>query len=401
MIAKQYLSLNSNVKKYFISCFFFAMSSSIVSFLIVILNDLFDFTIMFKGIIYAIIMLLMIPSVIVGGKIADNYSKKRVLLIVRSIMVLLFLVYGIVNNEYAKLLVIICLMILIGVSNPALDAYVFEISDEKKEKESYSLIYFGRNIAGILTPIITAYILYNKYNVFFLYATVAFLGIIFLANTKGEYKDELHENKNKIISEEISNKRIKFSKIISIMVAISCLEFCYAQQSFSLPLLLEVECGDAGTIMYGYIISLNATILLVGTPIITLFLNKISEIKGLIISCITCFWGFILVIPFIKSYLIVFSVFFWSIGEVVYSITSMIYLKSIIPNKTGKATALLLVCRSVGIASCSFYSSYNIMYSNVSVWLITSVISMIACLIFWVKSCNSNYKVQNNLSSNT
>lgn len=62
------------------------------------------------------------------------------------------------------------------------------------------------------------------------------------------------------------------------------IEFIYSQFRFLIPLNLSQLHGDGGAVYYGMMTSLNAFIVVMGTPILTLLLLRLKDVYKIFAS---------------------------------------------------------------------------------------------------------------------
>ncbi len=390
---KEYFKLHREVWIYFFVSILFSMGSAIIPFLILLLDSEFHFSTSRSGLLFCIIMLLLIPASLTGGRIANEYNKKIAIIIIRLLYAVCLFLYIQTHIIIVRLILLIMALIFIGVSNPALNSIVIDMVPEEQSRKAYSLIYMGQNIGDIIAPLITG-VLFNKTRFLFTFYGLSAISacviiILFIPYNIDGIRQYKYNNKNNQSSIKSAEKTffLKNSNICFILLSFIGFEFCYAQQSFSLPIGMQNIFVNMGVKYYGYIVSYNSVLILILTPVITTFTKRISPINSIIISGVFCGFGFGMLYYAGLMSSIIFLVTFWTIGEVLYSINSFIALSKILNRgKAGTASALILASRSIGICFCSMFSSLIIQFENISiVWEITFIISILSVVLLYFR----------------
>lgn len=386
---EEYLKLHREVWLYFFVCILFSMGSAIIPFLILLLTSEFHFSTSQSGLLFCIIMLLLIPASLTGGRIANRYNKKNTIIIMRFLYAVCLLLYIQTHILIIKLVLLVMALIFLGISNPSLNSIVLDMVPEGQSRKAYSLIYVGQNLGSIIAPLITG-VLFNKIQLLFTFYGLSAISacVIIMLFISYDFDGIKHSkyNKENNPSSLISTEKMLFWKnpiAICMLLSFIGFEFCYAQQSFSLPIGMQNIFKNLGTKYYGYVVSYNSILILILTPVITLFTKKISPINSIIISGAFCGIGFGMLNYASLMSSIIILVTSWTIGEVLYSINSFIaFSKLFKKGEAGTASALILVSRSIGISFCSMFSSLIIQIEKISiVWIITFIMSMLSAVL--------------------
>lgn len=380
---KKYMELPRNIWIYLLVSIFFSISGTIIPFLILFLNTTFKLSEFNSDILFSLIILSFIPTSILGGKIAQEKNKKNSIIILRFFYALNLLLVSQVNIVYLKIFFLILAFIFMGFSRPVLNSFICDIVKEEHIKLAYSLIYMGESIGGILSPLIMGYFFHNMEMVFGIYGVLTlFACIIIIFFVKINTKVIMNQNN----AMQMNKKNVSLVSIIPIAIIFIVFEFCYGQQSYTLPIQIN-EIFKNGSILYGYITSINYVLILIATPILTLLSNKVKTIYSLLFSGIFCGIGFGILYYAHSNIVFFIAVIIWTIGEILYCINAFVYLCEILgENNSGIASTVILISRSIGICLCSFVSSYLIALYDISlVWIITPLLSIMAAFMLYYK----------------
>jgi len=390
------MSLKNNAvltnKNFMIYCFaslFFVIGGGIIPFLVLLLHHDFNISSSHLGFLFIIIMLSLIPAIVLGGKLADKYNKKKLIIVFRLGYALSLLIYTQINNSIIRLFLLLLAIIFMGISRPSLTAFTFDLFPEADSKKAISVIYIFQNIGNIFVPIISAILFFDTENLFSFYALLTFLGLLtvlfFVKSEKGSYvQQNKEEDEEKLKPVKIKDYFLKRSFGIFFLVLVFY-EFSYAQQSYALPIKLE-EFGENGVLYYGYLLSLNSALLVCLTPIITFFTKKSKISILLIFSGLFCGIGF--GILFFNNHLsvLVLATFIWTIGEILYGTNGIILLKDTLFKKNiGMASSFMFTSRVIGMSLSALLASFLVSQNALHfIWIIVFSISVLSSLILWL-----------------
>lgn len=377
-----YINLPKRIWCFFGASIIMNSGNFIFTFIVLFLSSEFDLNISSNGLILSIVMLSYIPTSIIGGIIADKYNKKFNLIILRGLSAISLIGIVLVDIEVMKMIFLIFAFILVGLSKPSNDSIVLEMTSESEKRIAYSLIYIGNNIGSIISPILAG-ILFKNINyliVFDALSTISAMIIIWI------FVDFRYENINSNNSRPsiggystlIKNKVLIWSSLIIIGLA-----FCYSQQQFSLPLYMETIFNENTPRYYGFIIGINSLVVVAFTTIINRITKNISSIVNLIISGGFFAIGFGL-IYFSKSFFtFIVLTFIWSIGEVLFSINTYLYITETVSNEfIGRTSSIVVIIYSLGNFIGAILSGFIIEnFSPNIIWIIILIISIISSIL--------------------
>jgi MFS family permease len=257
-----YYGLPKSIFILFIARIINCMGSFVYPFLTLFLTVKLGYSIEKAGLFVTGVVVAGSLGLLLGGKLADNFGRKKVFVLLSIISAVIFIICAFLEKSPAvPWLIIISNFFLSGIL-PCINAMVTDLSDSEKRKAAFSLIYLGTNLGIAIGPVIAGF-LFNNYIklIFILDAATTLLSlipvIIFIKETIPVHnkKEELEIEKN--YSEETTEKP-ESGNVISVLIKKPLLvafafismvyTFIYSQNYFSLPLYLNINFGERGRI---------------------------------------------------------------------------------------------------------------------------------------------------------
>jgi MFS family permease len=155
------------------------------------------------GFIMAIAPISSLFGAMIGGRLADLYGRKKMMIFSTVASAIILFCYSLANG-YGEFLV---LSILLGISNsffdPAASAMVADVTDPEKRTEAYGLLRVGYNVGAVIGPLIGTSIFFLSKNVLFYIASIilgaySIVQAIYLKETLPSGKQDKKEIENKI-----------------------------------------------------------------------------------------------------------------------------------------------------------------------------------------------------------
>lgn len=190
-----------------------------------------------------VIGILGMPISLLGGKLADAYSKKKVI-IVCDLMSILTSVYA----AFTKLSMFSILVFAFGalfqsMEYPSYTALITEVTPPQKRQQAYSLNYLGMNLGMVLSPAIAGILFQNYLWFMFLLQGICIgfstiLVALFLDESHVYQTDNVYEEaKDNISLKEI----IKENPLIFAFALMNAIYFAvYCEYQYLLPLDMGV-----------------------------------------------------------------------------------------------------------------------------------------------------------------
>lgn len=296
--------------------------------------------------------LLFIPASLIGGKIADNFGRRNIIMIFDSLAAVLFTACAFVEPSMTMIWMIILPGTMMGFSDPAHNALIADVTTPENREQSYSLSYWGFNIGFIIGPALGGLLFENYLTLLFvvdaLTAGIAvFLITFFIGETIHKTAEISDENE---MEQRVSGSifRVLYQRPILILFSIIMFgyNFTYAQWSFLMPLQVE-SLYSAG--LYGLLASFNGAVVMIFTPLITSMFQKYTNIGRMIIGGALYVVGFGMM-GFIEAkalFVVACLIFTW--GEIVVTISTMPFIANHTPaSHRGRMSSILPMIMGMG-----------------------------------------------------
>ncbi|MBQ2533669.1 MAG: MFS transporter [Lachnospiraceae bacterium] len=281
--------------------------------------------------------ILFLPANLLGGRIADHFNKKHVIVFCDIISIVLFIISGFLPLSLYMLGVPLLGAFFQSLEGPAYQAMVADITPSEKREKAYSLSYLGGNIGLILSPTIAG-ILFNHYLwLSFIISGVAigvstFLIAMFVKNEKIVETPEVEQEASHVEKKDIFRILRGSRALLLFVIAFSLYESAYDQFGYLMPLDIGRAFPENGSVIYGSVTSVNCIIVVLFTPFITMLLEKMSLTHKYALGCVLqmlSFISFLLSFGHIGGYYV--SIALFTFGEILTTIMIGTYLAERVP----------------------------------------------------------------------
>ena len=161
----------------------------------------------------------------------------------------------------------------------------------------------------------------------------------------------------------------------------------YNQFNFLLPLNLEQSYGEQGAVLFGTLTSVNAIVVIVGTPILTRVMARVRDVERLLIGQILVVIGFSAYV-FIQNVLVVWfvSMIIFTLGEVCETLGRQRYLTRRIPaSHRGRFSSFYTVfAGTFQLGGQKVVGSMADMMSMQKVWLFIVIIGVMNVVGYYI-----------------
>ena len=329
---------------------------------------------------------LSFPAALLGGKLADRFSRKSIIVVFDCITVSLYLLAAILPLTMFTAVLLFVAGLFQTIESPAYDALNADYSTSVQREKAYSLSYLGFNL-GYIVGASVAGILFEKYiRLAFcingLAIFVSTLLIIFFVHKKNaivENVQSLNESYSEYeqpVDENLSVITVLRQRPVLIgMLLIGCLASMPSSlMGVLLPLQLKETMGEAGATLYGYLNSLNGFVVIVVTPILTVLLKKLTEIPKTILGLLLFVAGNALFSLEAAVMMLFVGMFVFTLGEVVTVLGSNPYNSRRVPaSHRGRVGGISSVVHSLFSSLTQYLISFLLIATNSNYRLIWTV----------------------------
>lgn len=345
---------------------------------------------------------LSFPAALLGGKLADRFSRKSIIIVFDCLTVSLYLLAAVLPLTIATAVLLFLAGLFQTIESPAYDALNADYSTSLQREKAYSLSYLGFNLGYIVGASLSGILFENYLRLSFCLNGVAIFVstvlIIFFVHKKNAISEDTASMEKNYSEYEmpVDENRSVFSvlkerSVLVWMLLIGCVASMPNNLvGILLPLQLKDGLADFGATLYGYLNSLNGLVVIVFTPILTVLLRKLTEIPKCVIGLLLFVAGIALfsagnVVP-----LLFIGMFVFTVGEVVTVLGSNPYASRRIPaSHRGRIGGISSVVHSVFSSLTQYLISFMLILTNSNYGLLWTVFilfglsaSVLYCLLY-------------------
>ena len=343
------------------------------------------------GLYMMIFSLFMGPFYLLGGKLADKYNKKHIIVTFDLIGNSLYFVCAALPMSMTTLYLLAIASLFQAMEQPAYDALIADLTTYRDRERAYSLNYLSMNLGLVLAPTIGG-ILFNHYLSlsFFINGvadiTSTLLLLIFIKNIRTADRDnrtvnEYEKGETGSIFKVFSQRKLFF--VLFVIYGIAAL--IYNQFSFLMPLHMEEAFQGSGAFKFGVLTSINAVVVVIGTPILTQKLSGFMDIRIMYLGQLLESLGLAFFI-FVNHHFViaVAGIIIFTIGEILGSISKTPYLTKRIPEThRGRVLSITTSCAGlIGVLSNYIIGTLIDYYTFSTVWIIIAVIGLFVMILY-------------------
>ena len=341
---------------------------------------------------------LSFPAALLGGKLADRFSRKWIIIIFDCVTVSMYLLAALLPLSIFTALLLFAAGLFQTIEGPAYDALNADFSTTTQREKAYSLSYLGFNLGFIVGASLSG-LLFEKYVrlAFCLNGLAIFVStvlIFFFVHTKNAISQDaqaLQTNYSEYeqpVDERISVLKILKSRPVLIgMLLVGCVASMPSYLvGILLPLQLKQSMGQTGATIYGYLNSLNGFVVIVFTPILTILLKKITEIPKVILGLLLFVGGIALFSLETAVAMLFVGMFVFTLGEVITVLGNNPYTSRRIPaSHRGRVGGISTVLHSVFSSCIQYLISFMLIWTGSNyrlLWLVFGACGLAAAVLY-------------------
>jgi MFS family permease len=350
-------------------------------------------------------------GMILGGKLADKFGRKKIFVFLNFISASIFVVCALVKNPIIIPWLLIISNLFLGGVFPSINAMIADLTTAEKRKAAFSLIYLGTNIGVAVGPLIAGFLFNNYTNLLFLIDAastyIAILLVVILVKEtipSSEKIEEVTNCENKLEKPENANIfQIFIRRPTFLLFAFISLiyTFVYSQNYFSMPIYLNEIFLDNGPRIYGTLMSVNAVVVIM----LTIFLINLMKNTKPIINI--AFAGVLYAIGFggfflaKNQFLLAALTIIWTVGEIIQTINTSVYVAENSPiTHRARFSSVFSFITEIGFIISPLIMGYFIKHLGINkVWILVIAISVSAAILMYVLylvESNRTNKIKNN-----
>ena len=394
----QYAGLKREIYILFIGKLVTAMGSFVWPMLTFFLTTKLGLSDGMSTLLIATASVLSFPAALLGGKLADRFSRKSIIILFDCLTVSFYLLAAILPLTIGTAVILFLAGLFQTIETPAYDALNADYSTSQQREKAYSLSYLGFNLGFIVGASVSGLLFERFLQLAFCINGLAIftstLLIIFFVHKKNAISEDAQTLQQSYSEYEMPvDEKLSVLKVLKqrpVLIGM-LLVGCFASMPSNLvgillPLQLKDVMGQAGATLYGYLNSLNGFVVIVFTPILTIALKKLTEIPKTILGLLLFVAGIALFSLDTAAAVLFVGMFVFTLGEVVTVLGSNPYASRRIPaSHRGRVGGISSVVHSVFSSLTQYLISFLLMAtgSNYSLlWLVFIICGLVAAAMY-------------------
>ncbi len=298
------------------------------------------------------------PISLIGGKLADKYNKRNIIVICDAVSIASYVYCALVPVTGFSIVIFALASLFQSVEWPSYDALVADFTTSKDRDRAYSLEYLGANLGLVLSPTIGGLLFNEHLNLAFLIngVAIAISTVLIFALIKDVHREEDDSVESvyeaAIESDASTLKYLLTNRVVMLYIAVCALaETVYMMWDYLMPMDMAAAHGEAGSVLYGTITSVNCIEVVLATAIITKLLTNVKGPNRMIIGQSLILAGYVIFMFLFRSAVFCYvSIIVFTAGEIVNTIASSPFLSRRIPaSHRGRIISVMgIVCGGVG-----------------------------------------------------
>ncbi|KPU26570.1 hypothetical protein TR13x_09495 [Caloranaerobacter sp. TR13] len=338
-IFSQYSGLSKSAYVIFFARIITNMGAFIWPLLTLILSRKIGYSASTIAIISLSIGILYLPATVLGGKLADKYDRKKIIIIFDFLSVVFFISCAFIEPSNLMTVLFVLAGLFANMEGPAFEALIADATKPQEREKVYSLSYLGHNLGFIIGAAVGG-LLFEKYlslafiidGLTTLSSTILIILFVNVLKTDDLKDNEKNEYEDHAGDDVSSFDILKERKSILIQLLVFMLAaFIYDQWSFTLPLYMETIFLDKGAQYFGLLASFNGLIVILFTPVMTRLLEKLNELPKIIIGLLLYSLSFLIIRNAVVYWVFFVMMFAFTIGEIINMLGSSPYISRRVP----------------------------------------------------------------------
>lgn len=324
----QYSGLKREIYILFVGKLVTAMGSFVWPMLTFLLTTKLGFSDGTATLLIATAGLVSLPVALLGGKLADRFQRKKIIILFDCLTVLMYVLAFLLPIGRHTVVLVFFASLFQTVETPAYDALNADYSTSAQREKAFSLSYLGFNVGFVFGAGMGGILFENHTNLAFLINGLSIFVSTVLIFFFVKPENVVHETESAAecdseyeipLPESVPILRVLWQrKTVLFMMLIGCLASgTNTTVGVLLPLQLKEQLGAHGAALYGYLNSLNGFVVILATPILTMTLKRLTEIPKAILGLALFLGGMALFMEGREQWVLFAGMLIFSLGEVV------------------------------------------------------------------------------------
>jgi MFS family permease len=328
-----------------------------------------------------------VPGILIGGRFADRFGRKRVMIVSQALSGLMYIPCGFLGASALVPWFILASLFFDGITDPARTAMHTDLTGPGNRQAAFSLLYLGHNLGFAFGPLIAGF-LFNSAPAWLFWgnAIAIFVALALVIGLVPETKPSEEQVRATVGSSEEAHEGGLLSALITrpFLLVYTLLTtfygFVYAQNRFALPLATDSLFGANGATVYGGLMTLNAVLVIVlATPIVKIT-RRADPIWSVAAAGLFYALGFGMIALCRSPALFYLSTFVWTLGEIVNATNDGAYVANHTPiSHRGRFQSILPIIGGTGFAMSSSFVGHMIPIAGLgAVWPLLAIVATAA-----------------------
>lgn len=282
---------------------------------------------------------IYLPATILGGKLADKFNRKKIIIIFDLLSIIFFMSCAFIEPSNLMTVLFVLAGLFANMEGPAFEALIADATKPQEREKVYSLSYLGQNLGFIVGAAVGGLLFENFLSLAFvidglttLSSTILIIMFVAVINTEDLEDSEINEYENHADNDVSSFNILKKRKSILIQLFVFIFAaFIYDQWSFALPLYMGTIFLDNGAKYFGLLASFNGFIVILFTPIMARLLQKFNELPKIIIGLLLYSLSFLIIRDTVIYWVFFVMIFTFTIGEIINMLGSSPFISRRVP----------------------------------------------------------------------
>lgn len=324
-IFSQYKGLSRSAYVIFIARIVTNMGAFIWPLLTLILSRKIGYSVTEIAMLSVMIGLIFLPANIIGGKLADKYSRKKIIIIFDVISVAFFMACAAVEPGNLMTFFFVMAGLFANMEHPAFEALIADSTKPQEREKVYSLSYLGHNLGFMFGAAIGGMLFENYLSLAFVLdgvttisSTILIILFVKVLNVEDFKEEERNEYEDHAEEGVTTFQILKERKSIWIQIVVAMFAaFIYDQWSFALPLYMtKIFKADAGQ-YFGLVASFNAFVVIFFTPIMTRVLVRWRELRKVMLGVGLFSFSYLFLLGTQAYWIFFVMMFVFTLGEII------------------------------------------------------------------------------------
>lgn len=351
-----------------------------------------------SALLIATASVLSFPAALLGGKLADRFNRKNIIILFDCLTVSLYFLAAILPLSIGTAVILFLAGLFQTIETPAYDALNADYSTSNQREKAYSLSYLGFNLGYIVGASVAGILFKNFLRLAFcinglsvITSTILIFFFVHKKNAVTEDPNAMQESYSEYefpVDDKLSVLSVlKQRPVLIWMLLVGCIASLPSSLvGILLPLHLKESLGEAGATLYGYLNSVNGFVVIVFTPILTVLLRRITEIPKTIMGLLLFIGGVALFSLGTAAAVLFVGMFVFTLGEVVTVLGSNPYASRRVPaSHRGRVGGISSVIHSIFSSLSQYLISFMLIASGSNyglLWTVFILCGLVACVLY-------------------